>query len=237
MPVPAVTTLDTMKMIHGILKQLQLTSVTDELAARFAKHGGHDATLVAEALYLDKTIVTLCNLYEQEGDEAYRVATEMRVKYMTRMDEYRQRVSPDRAKLHRGLPTGRANGFDDESVPRAMADELVAMTPLDEMKLIHSILKQFTTTALTDELAARFAKHGGHDATLVAEALYLDETTVTLCNLYEQGAEGDGADEAYRVATEMRVKYMKREYRVDEALYFIRTPPTMRRAVSARTAE
>jgi len=93
MPEPAVTTLDTMKIILGILKQLQLTSVTDELAARFAKHGGHDATLVAEALYLDKTIVTLCNLYEQgtEGDitEAYRVATEMRIKYMTRMDEYR----------------------------------------------------------------------------------------------------------------------------------------------------
>jgi len=92
MPEPATHTLDTMKIILG-------TSVTDELAARFAKHGGHDATLVAEALYLDKTIVTLCNLcdsYMKRMDE-YRKALTRASELSDCMDEYREaltRASP-----------------------------------------------------------------------------------------------------------------------------------------------
>jgi hypothetical protein len=114
----------------------------------------------------------------------------------------------------------------DEPPAAIDAEEMRAV-----MKEIHDFLVPILATAATDELAALFAKHGGHDATLIAAALDLDETVVTLrkmCGCAQtMGTDAEGhADvtEAFMVAHEMsdKLKTRMEEYRVQEALYFNR---------------
>jgi type VI protein secretion system component VasF len=99
------------------------------------------------------------------------------------------------------------------------AEELRAV-----LKEIHTFLMPIVATAATDELAALFAKNGGHDATLIAAALDLDETVVTLRNLCGHAQTDTDVTEAFMVAHEMsdKLKTRMEEYRVHEAVYLNR---------------